>query len=127
MPETTKGSIVLAKPADWWLWICYIEDLAAGRCVWIYMDPDGQTPEPIEPVEPVLADFDVDSIRQLCQNGRLAEWKATYRLYESRMRRYEKQMAELGAMRDTIIWSIPREQLLRFGAGHSVRYMLISL
>ena len=127
MPDTTKGSVVLAKPADWWLWIRYIENLAESRNIWVYVDPTGTSQEPTEPVEPELANFQATTVGQLIQNGRMDEWKETCRIYESKLRRYERYRTELSAMRETIMTSIPAEEHLKFRGSQSIRSILITL
>lgn len=116
MPDT-KGSVVLVEPADWWIWIRYIENI----------DPDGTTPEPTEPVEPSFEDFAANSLQQIYDRGKMDLWKESNHLFEFKLRRFERNRTELFAIKSTILGSIPAEQHLRFHGKQSICSILTTL
>ena len=49
MSESTKVSVTLSKPSDWWDWYNQVEDIIREHNIWNYLDSDNEIDAPIPP------------------------------------------------------------------------------
>lgn len=127
MTESTKVSIVLAKPSDWWIWFKQIKDIAKNRDIWEYVDPDGSISEPTRPQAPKTTDIGADDLPTIFEQRKIDLWREMQRDYELNTRSYDKIRKHLIAIRTAIYESIPSVIQLGLDSDHSVRQNIQSL
>lgn len=127
MSETTKVSVVLAQPANWWYWIKQIEDIALSRSIWEYINPDGDTLEPERPEHPHPSHLGAEDIAQICEMGQMDVWKEMKSEYQLDAKQYEMQRKDLIALRTAISKSIPNNFKAGLGARMPIHEMLRSI
>lgn len=96
MTESTKVSIVLAKPSDWWIWFKQIKDIAKNRDIWEYVDPDGSISEPTRPQAPKTTDIGADDLPTIFEQRKIDLWREMQRDYELNTRSYDKIRKQIG-------------------------------
>ena len=52
MSESTKVSVTLSKPSDWWDWYNQVEDIIREHNIWNYLDSDNEIDAPTPPPQP---------------------------------------------------------------------------
>lgn len=127
MSETTKVSVVLAQPANWWYWIKQIEDIALSRSIWEYIDPDGDSPEPERPERHHPSHLGAEDIAQISQSGQMDTWKEMKSEYQLDAKQYKTQHKDLIALQTAISKSIPNNFRAGLGARMPIHKMFRSI
>ena len=118
---------MLAKPGDWWFWIKQVEDIATARGLWIYVDPDGDIPEPNPPTPLTYSKVGVDSLEEVISRGKLELWREYQREYDFDLRRHDKSRKDFLALRTAILESIPSNHRLGLASNLSIHKIIRTL
>src|SRR5699024_10810590 len=119
--ESTKVSITLAKPSDWWDWYNQVEDLARERSVWEYVNPDTDVDAPVPPPQPHPANMKIEGVSTLQQVAELnlsIPWNEEIRVYNEKKKSFDSAEKYLMAIRSSILSTIPRTE--RRGVTHGM-------
>lgn len=114
----------LEKPSDWWFWIDDIRIFAEIRSVWIYVDPDGITPERERPVldRSLLELNNEDTV--IIRDGRELELWTVCLEFQKNLQQYENCHSALLELRTAIKESVPKRYYPRPRPGLSIREMI---
>ena len=85
--ESTKVSIILSKPSDWWDWYNQVEGLARERSVSEYVNPDTHVDAPVPPPQPHPVNMRIEGVTTLQQVAELnfsIPWNEEIRVYNDK-------------------------------------------
>ena len=83
MSESTKVSVTLSKPSDWWDWYNQVEDIARERNVWDYLDPDNEIDAP--PPQPHPRNLEiagVNTLADVAEQNLTIPWNEEIQIYK---------------------------------------------
>ena len=111
MSESTKVSVTLSKPSDWWDWYTQVEDIATERNVWDYLDPNNEINAPTPPPQPNPRNLGISSVNMLMD---VAEWNLIISqneeiyIYNKRKKIFDNVEKYLMTIQSFILLSIPQ-------------------
>lgn len=127
MTESTKVSIVLAKPNNWWNWFNQVEDLACAWKIWHYVDPNDDDDEPIEPDEPtprIMRINGVTTLQDVVDKNLIELWHNELWKHKKNLKTYEDHQKHLQALCNAILVSIPDNKCQGIPPGATVGQIL---
>lgn len=92
MSESTKVSVTLSKPSDWWDWYTQVKDIATEHNVWDYLDPDNEIDAPTPPPQPNPRNLGIASVNMLvdvAEQNLTIPWNEEIHIYNERKKIFD--------------------------------------